>query len=169
MAVDDRAGVTPAATSSARLGPLLAVVGGLVVAVSALLPWVQITFALPNGQGTFERMGLQLTNGVLVCILGVLTALLGGGLAITRGSRAAGAWCVAGAAALVIALTGGWWFRGYGTYATALGVLVCLVAAALTHPGPARQRVLLTVAAAAVGVLAAVVLGLLVPYQTPAF
>ncbi|TMC13019.1 MAG: hypothetical protein E6J41_01475 [Chloroflexi bacterium] len=169
MAVDDRAGGTPAVTGGGLLGPLLVVVGGLLVAVSTLLPWVQITFALPNGQGTSERLGLQLTNGVLVGIIGVLTAVLGGSLAITRGSRAVGAWCVAGAAALAIAVTGGWWFRGYGTYVTGLGVVVCLVAAALTHPGPARQRVLLAVGATAAGAVAAVVLGLLVPYQTPAF
>lgn len=161
--------MTPAVTSGGRVGPLLAVAGGLVVAVSALLPWVQITFSLPNGHGTFERTGLQLTNGVLVCIIGVLTAVLGGSLAITRGSRATGAWCVAGAAALVIVVTGGWWFRGYGTSVTALGVVVSLVAAALTHPGPARQRVVLLLGAAVAGVVGALLLGLLVPYQTPAF
>lgn len=167
--MEDQAGGTPAVTSGGLVGPLLAVLGGLLVAASTVLPWVQITFALPNGQGTSETLGVQLTNGVLVLIVGLLTAATGAGVAMARIPRATAAWGIAVGAALAIALTGGWWFRGYGTAVTAVGILVCLAAAALTHPGPTWRRVSLVLGAAVAGVVVAVVLGLLVPYQSPKF
>lgn len=151
-------------------GYSLAVIGGGLTSAGVLLPWIEITYSLPHGRGSYVRTGWQVADGRVALGVGVLIAALGMIMMRVVGSRGPGGLSVGGLAVVGGVVVGNWWIRtantgvgpGSGAAVSAVGVLVALLAAVAVIPGARRQRVMLLTAmviAGAIGTVATLLVG----------
>src|SRR5215469_12453100 len=140
-------------------GHSLAVIGGGLTSAGVLLPWIEITYSLPHGRGSYVRTGWQVADGRVALGVGVLIAALGMITMRVVGSRGPGGLSVGGLAVVGGIVVGNWWIR---TANTGVGVLVALLATVAVIPGARRQRVMLLTAmviAGAIGTVATLLVG----------
>lgn len=131
-------------------GPGLAIAGGCLLAVGALMPWLDVTYALPNGNGTFVESGWDRPEGKIAFMAGVVMAVAGIIMTGDASARRAGAISAAAAIVVAVAVLGDLWGRlsvnggtGYGVPVSSAGVLVGLAGVLLSFHGTRGQRAVL--------------------------
>jgi hypothetical protein len=149
-------------------GSLLTVVGGCLLVGGVLLPWLDVTYALPGGTGTYIQSGWDRPEGKIAFFAGLVMAVAGVAMLCVTAARRIGALSAAVATVVAVAVLGDWWSRlsssgggGYGVLVSSAGVLAGLAGVLLSFPGSRTQR--LTLLACLFGTcLCGVVLALLV-------
>lgn len=160
----------PNGSAQGLAGYSLAVIGGGLTGAGVLLPWIEITYPLPHGRGSYMRTGWQVADGRVALGAGVLIAALGLIMMRVVSSRKPGGLSLGALAVVGGVVVANWWIRtantgvgpGSGTAVSAAGVLIALLAAVVVIPGARRQRVMLLTAmviAGAFGIIGTLLVG----------
>jgi hypothetical protein len=151
----------------------LFLLGGIALAVSTLLPWIDFQCALPRMVETVVRNPLELPPnysalGWIVLGCGIIIAIAG--LIMIPRARKAAMLCASGATIVAFAVTGDFFWGhavGLGIGIAALGLLSCLTAIALGWPESRWQRAGLVAATVVLGSIGAIVIGSVDPLSLP--